>query len=337
MVIKISNKTSESYIPRNFLLIQIVLLILGVIGWIFSIVIDVLYIEIDLIQIIFNIITYIGDTLIFIVIIAIIYITYDKRYAKNLTLALLTTVYINSFLKDVFQDPRPIQNELTETGYGFPSGHTQGSSTFWGFIGYEYRDTLKYNLVPILFSVLILLVAFSRIIIAVHDLQDISGGLIFGVLILLGCIYMEPILTEKVNTVSFSVRIIIGFAISIALFIFGTLLFPTSGKQLLGAEAVPFSDTGAYAQVGGVLLGLTIGYELENKYIQYEPSQLQMKYKILNLVIGLAIVFVLYFGLEFLTTIFNSVIYRYIRYTLIAFILVCPVPWIFSKINPKKE
>ncbi len=332
-----SNKNSEKQIPRNFLLIQIVLIILGIIGFIFSIWIDVIYIEIDLIQIIFNIITYLGDTLVFIVIIAVIYIVYDKRFAKNLTLALLTTVYINSFLKDIFQDPRPVQNELREIGYGFPSGHSQSAATFWGYIGYEFKDTLKDNIVPIIFSALILIVALSRIIIAVHDLQDISGGIILGVLVLLAFIYLEPIVAEKLNSYKFVIRIVIGIIVSFALFLFGTLLFPTSGEQLLGDKAVPFSDTGSYALVGGVILGLTIGYELENQYVHYEPSRIQLKYRILNLVIGLVIVFILYFGLEFLKDIFNTVIYRFIRYALIAFILVFVTPWIFTKINPKKE
>jgi len=336
-MIKMSNKNSEERIPRNFLLLQVILIILGIIGFIFSIWIDVIYIEIDFIQIIFNVITYLGDTLVFIVVVAVIYIVYDKRFAKNLTLALLTTVYINSFLKDVFIDPRPIQNELRATGYGFPSGHSQGAATFWGYIGYEFKDDLRDNIVPILFSILLLLVALSRIIIAVHDLQDISGGLIFGVLVLLAFIYLEPIATEKLNSYTLQIRIIIGVLLSLALFLFGTLLFPTSGQQLLEEKAIPFADVGSYAVVGGVLLGLTIGYELENQYVHYEPSRLQVKYKILNLVIGLIIVFVLYFGLEFLTDIFNSVIYRFIRYALIAFILVFIVPWIFTKINPKEE
>ncbi|TXT65177.1 MAG: PAP2 superfamily protein [Promethearchaeota archaeon] len=329
-----SNEKSTGQIPRNFLLIQLVLIIIGLIGFFFTVWIDVIYIQIEIVQLIFSIITYVGDTLVFIVIVAIIYIVYDKRFAKNLTLALLTTVYVNSFLKDIFQDPRPVQNDLRETGYGFPSGHSQGAATFWGYIGYEFKDALEHNLVPILFSIIILLVALSRIIIAVHDLQDISGGIIFGVCVLLVFIYLQPVLTENVNTLPLSIRIIIGVVTSLGLFILGTLLFPTSGEQLLGDKAIPFSDAGSYAVVGGVLLGL-VGYELENEYVKYEPSKLEVKYKILNVIIGLIIVFVLYFGLEFLKDIFNSVIFRYIRYALISFILVFIVPWIFTKINPK--
>lgn len=318
---------------KFWILLQLVIVVIGIVLWSLSIIFRALYIEIGLVQTTFELITYLGNELVFIILIAVIYIVYDKRYAKNLTILLLTTTYINSFLKDIFKDPRPPVGSIEETSYGFPSGHSQGSATFYGYIGYEFRDKIKPNVIPLILSVIILLVAFSRVIIGVHDFQDIGAGLIFGVSVMLAFIYLEPIATEKLNALEPKIVILIGVIISIAIFLFGTFLFPTSGKQL-GNEAIPFSDTGAYAQIGGILLGLTIGYVLENMYINYEPSKLDIKYKILNLVIGLIILFLVYFGLELLKDIFNSVIFRYIRYTLVAFILVFIVPWIFTKINP---
>lgn len=320
---------------KFWILLQLVIITIGIVVWSLSIVFRALYIDNSLVQTVFEAITFLGNEIVFIVIIAIIYIVYDKRYAKNLTLLLLTTTYINSFLKDIFQDPRPGVGEIEEESYGFPSGHSQGSASFYGFIGYEFREKVKPNIIPIMLSVLILLIAFSRVIIAVHDFQDIGAGLIFGISIMLAFIYLEPIATEKVKSLQPKIVILIGIIVSVVIFLFGTLLFPTSGKQLT-ENPIPFSDTGAYAQIGGILLGLSIGYVLENMYINYEPARVEIKYKILNLVIGLIILFVAYFGLELLKDIFNSVIYRYIRYALIAFILVFVVPWIFTKINPKK-
>ncbi len=313
--------------------IQLVIIVVGVIGLALSELIKTLYIDNSVIQKIFEVITFLGNELVFIVLIAVIYITYDKRYAKNLTVVLLTTTLINSFLKDTIKDPRPLVGTIEETSYGFPSGHSQGSASFYGYIGYEFREKIKPNVIPIIISVVILLVAFSRIIIAVHDLQDIGAGLIFGVLVLLAFVYLEPIATERINSLEPKIVIIIGSIVSLVLFVVGTLLFPTSGDQL-AATPIPFSDTGAYAQLGGILLGLTIGYVLENIYINYEPSKLEIKYKVINLVVGLVILFILYFGLGLLKGVFDSVIYRYIRYALIAFILVFIVPLIFSKINP---
>ncbi|TXT61484.1 MAG: PAP2 superfamily protein [Promethearchaeota archaeon] len=322
---------------KTLIILQLIIIITAILGLGLVKYVDAVYIDNSIIQSIFKVITYLGDTLVFIVIIAIIYIVYDKKYAKNLTFALLTTVYINSFLKDVFMDPRPAENSIPggyqETSYGFPSGHSQGSSTFWGYVGYEFNDKPKPKLIPVIFSGLIFLVVLSRLILGVHDVQDVTGGLILGIGVLLAFIYLEPIVSKRINSLEMLQKILIGVVASLVLFIFGTLLFPTSGEQLL-ASPTPFADTGAYAQVGGVILGISVGYVLENEYVDYQPSRLEMKWKIINLIIGLIVVFVIYFGLEFLKDIFNSVIFRYFRYAIIAFILVLVVPWIFTKINP---
>ncbi|GAG85959.1 unnamed protein product, partial [marine sediment metagenome] len=50
-----------------------------------------------------------------------------------------------------------------------------------------------------------------------------------------------------------------------------------------------FSDAGYFAQVGGVFLGFGIAYVLEGEYVKYEPSKLDLKWKIINLLIGLVI------------------------------------------------
>ncbi|MFO7795057.1 MAG: phosphatase PAP2 family protein [Promethearchaeati archaeon] len=322
---------------KTLIIMVLIIIVTAIIGLGLVKYIDALYIDNNIVQSIFNVITYFGDTIVFIVIIAIIYIIYDKRYAKNLTFALLTTVSINSFLKDIFMDPRPAENVipggLKETGYGFPSGHSQGSSTFWGYIGYQFKEKPKPKVVPVILSGVIFLVVLSRLILGVHDVQDVTGGLILGIGILLAFIYIEPIISEKINSLKMLNKILLGVVVSLVLFIFGTLLFPTSGEQLLPSP-IPYADTGAYAQVGGVVLGLSIGYVLENEYVDYQPSRLEKKYKIINLIIGLVIVFAIYFGLEFLKDIFNSVIYRYFRYAIIALILTLVVPWIFTKINP---
>ncbi|MBD3195949.1 MAG: phosphatase PAP2 family protein [Candidatus Lokiarchaeota archaeon] len=331
---------------KTLLIIQFIIIVIAFMGLGLVKSIDTLYIDNNIIQTLFKAITYVGDTLVFIIIIAIIYIVYDKQYAKDLTLVLLATVYVNSILKDIFMDPRPTPNSygdptpenpagLIETGYGFPSGHSQDSATFWGYISYEFKEKPKPLLVPVILSILVFLVAFSRVIIGVHDLQDVTGGLVMGIGVLLVCIYLRPVITEKVRELSLVNKIIIGTIVSVILLVVGVIFFPTSGEQLL-PNPIQYSDTGAYAQISGVLLGLSIGYVLENEYIKYDPTRLATKHKILNLVLGLIIVFIVYYGLEALKGVFDSVIYRYIRYALITFILVFIAPLIFTKINPKE-
>jgi len=274
--------------------------------------------------------------------VAVFFIVYDKRFAKNLALSLVFTVYLNEFFKNIFKDPRPattnidldeitIENPagLIETSYGFPSGHTQSAIGTWGYIGYNFRER-RY--IVIILGIIMFLVAISRMIIGVHDLQDVIGGFSIGLIVLLLFTYLEPYGTKQFNALNLPVKLIAIVVVSLVLFLVGIFLFPTSGTDLLPAP-VPFSDTGSFSLVGGVLLGFGIAYVLENEYVKYEPSKLDMKWKIINLVIGLVILFVVYFGLEAIRGLFDSVFYRFARYAIVGFILGYLVPLIFVKLN----
>ena len=55
-------------------------------------------------QSVFKIITYLGEPIVFIIIAAILYIAYNKVYAKNLAPSLLFTHYLNQVFKGIFKD-----------------------------------------------------------------------------------------------------------------------------------------------------------------------------------------------------------------------------------------
>ncbi|MFW9899329.1 MAG: phosphatidic acid phosphatase, partial [Candidatus Thorarchaeota archaeon] len=74
-----------------------------------------------------------------------------------------------------------------------------------------------------------------------------------------------------------------------------------------------------------------VGYLLENEYVKYNPSELNKKQKIINLIIGIIILLVVYLGLDFIIS--GNVFLRFVRYAIISFILIFLVPIIFKKIN----
>lgn len=300
---------------------------------------EAFFLNFTVIQAIFKAISYLGEAIVLIVVIAIFYIIYDKKFAKNLALSLLCSTYVNEMGKNIFQDPRPLTNidseaeyGYVEPDYGFPSGHTQMAVTVWGYIGYEFKEKPKKLIVPIITSILIFLIAISRVIIGVHDLQDIIGGYVIGICVLLLFVYLEPFLTPKFNSLTLSIRILIVVIVSLSLFTLGTLLFPTAGLGLL--DNVPlYPDKGSFAVVGGALLGIGVGYLLENEYIHYDPSKLKKSQKIINLIIGILILLVSYYGLSMVIS--GNVLFRFIRYASVAFILTFFLPLLFTKINKK--
>jgi membrane-associated phospholipid phosphatase len=290
---------------------------------------------------IFKMITYLGEPVVFLVIILILYLAYNKKVAKNLLLSILVTYYINAWVKNVFQDTRPDGNidlsedyGLKETSYGFPSGHTQNATAFWGYLGYQFKDNYKFKqipLVPAIVSCIIFLVAISRVVIGVHDLQDIIGGLLIGIGVLLAFIYLEPLCTKQFSKHKFVTKIMLTIIISVTLFLVGTLLYPKTGVGL-ATSAPSYADAGSFGLVGGVILGFGVGYILEQEYVKYDPSQLPNKKRLINLLLGLVIALVVFIPLEYLLKI-DSVFYRFFRYALVAFIIGYVVPLICVKIN----
>jgi len=271
---------------------------------------------------IFSLITELGDTRVFIFLIVIIFYAYDKKFAKNLAFSLFGSFYVSETIKDICRDPRPYTNirdsEPVAEGFGFPSGHAQQSIATYGYIAYEAH--IKKNKIFFwIFVVLVYLIASSRVIIGVHDLQDVWGGLTFGFIWLILLIVLEPKISEKISSLSLTIKLILSVVIPILLFVIGIYAIPDS--------------TGGYGMVTGAMMGFALGYILETEKIKYDPRELNNKQRILNLVIGIVITLVLYLGLSLAFP--ESQIMDLLQYLILSFILVTLVPWLFTKINRK--
>ena len=112
------------------------------------------------------------------------YFFWSPSRFSRIAMMLFISGLINGFLKDFFQDPRPIIELMLDpkvgTSYGWPSGHAQIAVTLWGLIAYELKDKRA----TIGAGILIFLIAFSRMYLGVHDLGDVISGLIIGTIIL---------------------------------------------------------------------------------------------------------------------------------------------------------
>lgn len=324
-------------------IISLVILIIGVVLY-YTGLNETFYVSKNSVQRVFGAISYLGEPVVFIMIAAILYLAYDKTFAKNLTSSLVFSSYLNGVFKELFQDPRPTTNidptqeyGVIEPSYGFASGHSQSAVSFWGYLEYEFKDKYRYKenqLIPAILSFLIFLIAISRIIIGVHDLQDIIGGLLLGIGFLLLFIYLDPLLSEQFNKLNFNAKIIVTVMISMAIFLIGTFIFPYAGLGEATTPTTPYSDEGVFGQLGGVVLGFGVGYLIEQEYVKYDPTHLITKKKIINVVLGIVMILVVFLPLEYLWKI-NSVFYRFFRYALVTFIIAYVVPLICTKVDPK--
>ncbi|MFX0148354.1 MAG: phosphatase PAP2 family protein [Candidatus Hodarchaeota archaeon] len=273
----------------------------------------------DITYLIFSAISFVGDTTFIILLIVTVWYVYDVKFAKNLALSILGSFYINSLLKDIIQDPRPWTN--IKTGYtdpGFPSGHAQQSVAGYAYLGYEaYRKGKRY--ISWLFIILAYLIAISRVIIGVHDVQDIWGGLLIGIVWLIFFILLEPKVSEVIGKFNLITKILLSTVIPIVLFIVAILIFPTSDSD--------------YGLITGGMMGLSLGYVINKEYINYDPRKISTKQKVLNFIIGIVITLLLYLGLRYIPLDILGQIWDFIRYFILAIILSTIVPWLFTKIQ----
>lgn len=94
---------------------------------------------------------------------------------------------INSWLKLVFERPRPIPFVIDETlrSFAFPSGHAFGATIVYMGLAWVICNSPRrgsYGYIYILASLLILAIGFSRIALGVHWTSDVIGGYLIGLI-----------------------------------------------------------------------------------------------------------------------------------------------------------
>ena len=146
------------------------------------------------------------------------YFYWSPSRFSRVAMMLFISGLINAFLKDFFQDARPAIELMLDpkvgTSYGWPSGHSQIAVTLWGLLAYE----LKNKWATIGAITIIILIAFSRMYLGVHDLGDVFAGLIIGGIILL--IWHYAVINDLHKSLSQSSWLILILVFQLILYIF---------------------------------------------------------------------------------------------------------------------
>lgn len=134
----------------------------------------------DNLTLIFNAFTFLGYLPFFLIFLPMGYWLGDKPMFTRLAILVGLVALSNTFLKDLFQDPRPlIQYALDQRvgdSFGLPSGHAQIAAAMWFWLAIELRRAWAWALA----MVVTLGVGASRIYLGVHDLEDVIGGTLLG-------------------------------------------------------------------------------------------------------------------------------------------------------------
>lgn len=129
---------------------------------------------------VFRALSLLGYTEFFLVMLPLGFWLWDKAAFTRLAMLIGFVGITNTFLKDLFQDPRPpIEFALDPRvgdSFGLPSGHAQVATAMWLWLAYEIRR--KWAWVAAI--AIALGVGASRIYLGVHDMEDVLGGTLLG-------------------------------------------------------------------------------------------------------------------------------------------------------------
>jgi membrane-associated phospholipid phosphatase len=267
---------------------------------------------------IFFAITLLGNFEFFLIIIPLVYWCIDEEQGIVLGVVLIFTGFTNNFFKELWMQPRPFNMKSSlklahASGYGLPSGHSQGSVVFWGIIGKWIGK--KTGL--ILAITLPLLIGFSRIYLGVHFPTDVFVGWGFGIIILLLYIFLWQKIYTAVSHLPFITK-------AALIILIGTAMYLANQGDIVSAA---------------IFMSMLSGYMLMKHYSHFDAKG-PIKNRIFRFVIGISITAFLYLGLKFIFPAKGQEFYamtKFIRYGLIGLWVSFGAPFIFLKTGLAQE
>lgn len=268
----------------------------------------------------FFLITQIGGTLFYVILLLAAYWAYNKKGAIALTYILIVSIMTEFYLKVIIAKERPPASNwypgTDPPNYSTPSGHSQNSTTLYGWLTAKVK-TWWMALVSI---IMVVLIGVSRIYLGVHYLGDVLLGWGIGIVIVVLFVFLEKpardYLSRYKTEYLLTVLLIVGFLLTFV------------------ASIIPQPPNDNFGAYGGLTMGLAIGLILEMRFVNFstEPYEGQKWRLVLRVVIGLVLVIAVMYGLApFLPS--EAIWLRAIRYGLVAITGLFIWPAIFKRAN----
>jgi membrane-associated phospholipid phosphatase len=261
----------------------------------------------------FKVITDAGGESVYILLASTIFWCLNKKTGIRAMYIILVSSYLAILAKNIFGMPRPpaYLHKITENEFGFPSGHAQVSTGFYGYLGFRS----KRKGVIIVGTIAIFLISLSRIYLGVHYIGDIIGGIIFGLVVAFISFKGESEVLKIINKQGLNTKYLIAICLPAILVLIASLQGSLLKEQI---------------EMGLVMGSVGFGYLLEEEKISFSDV------KSTKQAVKRAFVGILFLGLVYLISGLLSLmnpIFMYFNYGALGFSSVFVVPWIFTKIE----
>lgn len=293
----------------------------GILAWGVDVVRAVQTLEHPALTVLMKAITFLGSEYAYLAMLPLVYWCVDERKGVRLGVVVLVSAWLNSTLKVLWKQPRPYDLDPSvaldrEKTFGLPSGHAQGSVTFWGVVGSWLRAP-----VGVAVAILVpLAVSFTRVYLGVHFPTDIFAGWALGL------------------------------AVLAAYFIFGQraaafLAAAAPRIRLMAAAAAALLMNALHPQdvsLGGVLFGMGTGYVAMRERFPFEAAlgadgaPAGIGVRAARYALGIAGTGALYLGLKLAFPGEGSsqyAVFRFARYAAIGLWVSAGAPWLFLRLK----
>jgi membrane-associated phospholipid phosphatase len=241
-----------------------------------------------------GLITRLGEETIGIVLLCLIFWCVSKKIAYVIGVAFFLSGLTVQGMKICFRierpwvidpafEPVPGAKEYA-TGYSFPSGHTQSAAAFYGALGSQVKP-MAFKI--ILFAIPVL-VAFSRLYLGVHTLQDVLVSLVITFLLIW---LTSKIITSDVESKKKELAISLFLILyAVAVIIIAAIMYSNGTiEERYIADCLKAAGAG---------IGFAVGMFVERNYIKFSVKSKNIGIHIIKVVIGIAGVLAFQEGLK---------------------------------------
>jgi len=248
---------------------------------------------------VFQLATWLGEVEGYVLLLSLVYVTFDKRLAFRLAVLTAVAMSLNHLVKELVMNPRPFVAEGSHlamwavsparaaelaTEFSTPSGHAMSAGAFYVYL----FMSVESRLVRTVAIALLLATGLSRPYLGVHYLEDVLIGWPLGAALALFSFRYAASIAATWRWLGYRGQIAFVGAVSLVLTLFTRRL----------AEGGPAEQPLAFLGYTGFLMGVVVAHPLELATSDFDPRSSPAWVKALRLALCVALVMGTLFALD---------------------------------------